>query len=109
MTIRFACELGALAAAWVWGWSRGGIVLAIAAPLVIAMLWGAWIAPRARRRLADPLRFAVESLVWIGSTAALVDLDRPELAIAFGVLAFVSAAAARRYEPRVTTREPNTQ
>ena len=59
------------------------------------------------RRLADPMRFAVESLVWIGAIAVLVDLDRLELAIAFGVLAFVTAAAARRYEPQVTAREPN--
>lgn len=102
MTIRFACELAALAAAGVWGWSRGGIALAIAAPLLIAILWGAWIAPRARRRLADPMRFTVESLVWIGAIAALVDLDRLELAIAFGALAFITAAAARRYEPQVT-------
>ena len=46
--------------------------------------------------------------MWIGSIAALVDLDRLNLAITFGVLAFVTAAAARRYEPQVTGLESST-
>jgi hypothetical protein len=63
------------------------------------VVWGLWIAPRARRRLRDPLRFAVESVVWAGAVAALVLVDRVGLAIGFGVVAFASALLARRFEP----------
>ena len=102
--IRFACELFALAALAWWGHDEAGLALAIGLPVAAAVLWGAWVAPRARHRLTDPLRFAVESIVWAGAIAALIGVGRIAIAVTLGVLAIASAAAARRYEPPVVAR-----
>jgi hypothetical protein len=99
LTIRFLCELGALVAVGWWGY-HVHLALAIVLPLVVGIVWGLFVAPRAKTRLRDPWRFLVESLVWIGATAALVTIVW--LATPFGVLAFVTAVLARRYEPGVT-------
>ena len=49
--VRFCLELASLAGLAVWGWRTGptgvNVVLAIAAPLAAAALWGAFVAPKA--------------------------------------------------------------
>ena len=105
LTIRFLCEVAALVVLGWFGERAGGLALAVLLPVVAAVVWGAWVAPRARKRLQDPLRFAVESLVWTSAIASLVLLDRTGLAIGFGMLAFATAAAARRYEPGVVAAD----
>lgn len=104
LTLRFACELAALGALGWWGRREGGIALAIVLPVLAATLWGVAIAPRAKRRLRDPWRFVAESIVWAGAIAALVLLDRVELAIGFGVIAFATAVGARKYEAAAVER-----
>ena len=99
LTIRFLCELGALVAVGWWGYHEH-IALAVALPLVVGVIWGLFVAPRAKMRLHDPWRFLVESVVWVGATAALITIV--PLAIIFGALALVTAVLARRYEPAVT-------
>lgn len=96
MTVRFLCELAALVAVGWWGY-HVHVALAVVLPLVVAVVWGLAVAPRAKRRLRDPWRFVVESGVWVGATAALASM--PAVAIAFGVLAFATAVGARKYEP----------
>ena len=105
MTVRFLCELAALAALGWWGSHAGGIAIAIVAPLAAVVLWGAWVAPRAKHRLRDPLRFAVESIVWVSAIGALVAMDRVAIAAGFGILALGTAIGARRYEPQVSNRD----
>ena len=105
LTVRFACELAALAILAWWGARTAGAPLAIAAPLAAALLWGAWVAPKASRRLRDPLRFAAESVVWAGSTAALVALGHAVLAAGFAAISLVTAVLARRHEPAATGGE----
>lgn len=103
MTIRFACELAALAAlAWT-GALVGGTAAAIVAPVAAAILWAAWVAPKARTRLRDPARFVVESTVWIAATGGLVWQHEIALAIGFATIAFATAVGARRYEPEVSS------
>jgi Protein of unknown function (DUF2568) len=89
--LRFALELCALAALAVWGWQLADAVwastlLAIAAPLAAAVAWGAWVAPKAARRLPDPARLAVEALVFAGATAALLSMHHVALAVALAVV-----------------------
>ena len=102
LALRFGCELAALGALGWYGARLAGVPAAIALPAAAGVLWGMWIAPRARRRLRDPLRFVVESVVWCGAIAALVLLGRIELAVGFGAIAFATAIGARRYERAVT-------
>ncbi|MGE5184093.1 MAG: YrdB family protein [Acidobacteriota bacterium] len=101
MTLRFACELAALGALGWWGVSTGGAPLAIVGPVAAGVLWGTWVAPKARHRLRDPARFAVESIVWVAAVAALVSERQLVAAIVLGVVALATAIGARRYEPQV--------
>lgn len=88
---RFALELCALAALGGWGWQLASAlwaqaVLAVAAPLVAATAWGAWVAPKAARRLPDPARLGIEALVFAGATAALLSMHHVTLAVALVVV-----------------------
>jgi len=99
LALRFALELGALAALAYWGAHTGdGIVrvlLAVAAPLAAAALWGIFVAPKSARRLRDPARLAVELIVFGGAAAALVAAGRTTLGVAFAVVAVVDCALVR--------------
>jgi hypothetical protein len=94
--LRFLLELCALAAVAYWGWSEhGGLwrwVLVVAAPLAVATLWGKTIAPKAKRRVRDPWRLAVELLVFGSAVAALVDADQAVLAIVLGAAVAIHIA-----------------
>jgi hypothetical protein len=78
------------------GWSVWlQVVLAIAAPCVVAAVWGAWLAPRARRRLADPARLALEVVLFLAGGLALLAAGQPELGAALAVLGVVNAVLVR--------------
>ena len=80
--LRFVLELCMLVALGIWGFSEN-IVLGIAAPLAAAVVWGLWIAPKASRRLRDPLRLVVELLLFAAAGAALAAADHPLAAAIF--------------------------
>jgi hypothetical protein len=87
--LRFLCELTVLTVLGFWGWSVGTTIpskwiLAISAPLAAAVVWGLWVAPRARLRLEDPYRFAVELSVFGAAVAALVVMGRTDLSVILG-------------------------
>lgn len=93
--VRFALELCALAALAAWGWQLSDltwlrILLAVVVPLVAAAAWGAWVAPRAARRLPDPARLGVEALVFAGATAALLSMHHVALAVALALVYVVN-------------------
>jgi hypothetical protein len=81
LPLKFLLELGALAAVGLWGASVvGGVaaaLLAVGLPVVVAVLWGAFAAPRARRRLPLRLRapfelggFALAAVaLWLAASA----------------------------------------
>ncbi|HEY2241188.1 MAG TPA: YrdB family protein [Streptosporangiaceae bacterium] len=104
LTVRFLTEL-ALIAVLVWtglGASlplAGRIVIAVAAPGLAMVIWGLWMAPRARRRLADPLRLAAELVLFAVAAAALA-LTGPVLAaVVFAVIAMGVAILLRAVAP----------
>jgi hypothetical protein len=68
--LRFVLELCMLVALGIWGFSEN-FVLGIDAPLAAAVVWGLWIAPKATRRLDDPIRLALELLLFGAAGAAL--------------------------------------
>lgn len=74
--VRFAAGLGMLAALGYGGWrlvdpAALSVVLALALPLAAAMIWGRWIAPRARHRLADPAKLAAGVILFAGAAGLL--------------------------------------
>ncbi|MGZ8784137.1 MAG: YrdB family protein [Acidimicrobiia bacterium] len=65
-----------LAASAFWGWQMGSrpiarVLLAAVAPLIVATIWGRFISPQAPHRLQDPVRVAVEIVIFGGAAAAL--------------------------------------
>lgn len=89
--LRFCLELASLAGLAIWGWRTGptgvNVVLAIAAPLTAAALWGAFVAPKARRHPPDPWRLVLELTVFGAGTLAFA-------AAGFGTAAAVVGIAA---------------
>jgi hypothetical protein len=94
LAARFGCEVAALVAVAWFGWDTSPI-LAVVFPLLVAAVWGAGIAPRARRRWPDPARFAAELVVFAAATAAFVAVGHTAVAVVFAVLAVVTAALVR--------------
>ena len=91
--VRFACEIAAVVGVVWWGWP----VLGIVAGAVVILLWGAWVAPKAKRRLTDPARFVLELVIFGAATAAFVSVGQTLVGIVFAVAAVVSGALSRRY------------
>jgi hypothetical protein len=99
--LRFAFELCALAALAYGGWHVGGplwlrILVAVALPLLAAVVWGRWVAPKASHPIPDPQRLIPEWLVFGGATVALAVTGHPFLAAILAVLAAVNRAALWR-------------
>jgi hypothetical protein len=85
----FLLELCMLAALGYWGftavqgWPR--IVPGLAAPVLAAVVWGLFLAPKAARPLAEPLTFWLKVAVFGLAAAALAAAGRPGLAAGFAL------------------------
>jgi hypothetical protein len=94
--LAFLLEIIALTALGWWGLRTGGpaahVVLGVGAPLLAAVIWGLFAAPRARMRLPLAGVLAVKVLVYAAATAALSGVGHPALAMAFAVMAAASTA-----------------
>jgi hypothetical protein len=93
LALRFLLELCALAALGYWGFQTGQsllvkIGLAIAAPLLAAVVWGAFIAPRAAVPVPTWLWLVLQVLIFGCAAAGLVATGHGILAGVF-VLAVV--------------------
>jgi Protein of unknown function (DUF2568) len=92
--VAFLLELCALAALGWWGVRAGGgplakTVLGIGAPLLAAVAWGLFAAPRAPIT-APPAKLAVEVAVFGGATAGLYAIGQRWLALVFAILVVVN-------------------
>ncbi len=97
--VRFAAELASLAALVTWGvhgvGGALGWVLAIAAPTLFVVVWGAFLAPRAPRRLRDPARLVAEVVLFGLAALALVAADLPVLGAIYAVVAVLGIVLVR--------------
>jgi uncharacterized membrane protein YoaK (UPF0700 family) len=95
LTARFVCELAMLAALAYWGYVVGeGVwawVLGLAAPAVAGVVWGTFVAPRARVPVPAPIRVAIELLLYAAAAAGLAAAEQPEAAVALGVGGLVTS------------------
>jgi hypothetical protein len=114
--LRFCIELAALAALGWWGSQAGSsaalhVVLAIAAPLAAAVVWGLFVAPKARVRVSEAARLAIELAVFFAATAALATAWRVWPAIAFGGIAVANSAFVRLlgYAPGSDAADPGAR
>lgn len=92
--VRFLLELAMLAALAVAG-AAVSPVLAVVLPVLAAAVWARWIAPKSRRRLADPVRLAVELALFAAAGIGLAAVGHPPLGGALLAAATVVAVALR--------------
>ena len=88
LAFRFLLELAALAAlgyggAHVHAGMVARVALALAAPLLAALVWGLVVSPKARVRAPAPVRLLVELAVFAAGTGALFATGRTRWAAAF--------------------------
>ena len=94
LVLRFLLELCALAAVAYWG-SRVSstiavnVVVGVAAPLLLAAVWGLFLAPKSSRHPDPPGRWLLELLVLAAAVAALAASDLAFLAALLGVVAIL--------------------
>jgi Protein of unknown function (DUF2568) len=99
LAVRFALELGAIAALAYWGFRDGDgavlkVVLGIGAPAAAIALWGLFVSPKAK--YGGPVSRAVfELIVFAAAVVALVAADRTGLAVVFAVIALADSVALR--------------
>ncbi len=103
--LAFLCELWLLVVLATAGWDLGGptavrLVVAVALPLGAAVIWGAWLAPRSARRLADPARFAVQVVLFAAAGVVAAVAGHPVLAVVFPVVAVAVFGLTRVTAPR---------
>ena len=95
LTARFLCELAMLAALAFWGYVVGDGVwawlLGLAAPAVAAVVWGTFVAPRAKLPVPAPVRVAVELVLFAAAAAGLAAAGQPVAAVVLGVAGLVTS------------------
>jgi len=99
----FAVELGGLAAAAYSGYettsSDARLLLAVAAPAAFIAVWGLFIAPKARIRVAKQVALAIE-LVLVGLVAVgLASAGPVWIGIAYGAIGLVSGLVNYSFKP----------
>jgi hypothetical protein len=99
--LRFALELALIVIVAIWGASLDAsgfvrVLVAIGAPLIVVLIWGRWVAPKASSRLADPERFVLEVVLFaIGGVAAAANWS-VVVGVAFAIVAIANAYVVRR-------------
>ncbi|HEU5015081.1 MAG TPA: YrdB family protein [Roseiflexaceae bacterium] len=83
--VRFLLELCALAALGYWGFHTGQgwlprVILTIGAPLLAAVVWGMFVAPKATVPVSDMTRLALEIAVFGAAGAGLYVAGQPTAA-----------------------------
>ena len=98
--VRLLSELWLLAGAFVvWlglvdGWASW--LAAILLALAVAVIWGLWIAPKAKSRLTDPGRLILEIVLFIGVGGAVAYRASVLWGLGLAVVGTVFAVLARR-------------
>jgi hypothetical protein len=95
LAFRFILEMIVLVAMFLFGMSLSdelliGLVLGVGLAAVVMTVWGLFVAPKASRRLPDPTRLAVESVVFFIGVLALGFAVSWLLAIMFGLAVLIS-------------------
>lgn len=93
----FLLELCALAALGYWGFQTGEgpiakLALAVGAPLLTAVVWGAFVAPKALVKVPAAPRLLLKLVVFGAAAVALAAAGRPTLAWIFAAVVAVNLA-----------------
>jgi hypothetical protein len=102
LVLKFLLELGALAAIGLWGASiadgPAAVLPAVGLPVITAVLWGAFAAPRARHRLRLSLRAPFELGVFGLAALALWSAASAAWGAAFALIAVANAVLLTAFD-----------
>ncbi len=91
--LRFALEVALIVSVAYWGFlEQTGVVqwvLGVGAPLLVVVVWGRFIAPKASHPTRDPVRLLLEVAVFGVGIAALLAADRTAFGLVFAALVLV--------------------
>ena len=112
LTARFLCELAMLAALAFWGYVVGegpwAWLLGVGAPVMAAVVWGTFVAPKARIPVSAPLRVQIELVLYALAAVGLSAAGQPVAAVVLAVAGLVTSllndAQERRAGPDVRRR-----
>jgi Protein of unknown function (DUF2568) len=98
LLVRFLLELAALAAVGYWGFKTGDSalmqwVLGLGAPLLVAVVWGAFIAPKATVEVPKGVWIGLQVLVFGAAALALAAIAPEQLAAIFLAVVILDSAA----------------
>ncbi|WP_440989885.1 YrdB family protein [Haloarchaeobius baliensis] len=101
--LRFLLEVLAVLAIAYWGFESGDtlpvrIALGLAAPLVVAVVWGVLGSPQAALPVSERGRLLLEGLVFGSATAGLYAVGQPILAGLFVALVVGNHALMRLWD-----------
>ena len=95
LTVRFLCELAMLVALAYCGFDvfDGAVawVVGVGAPVAVIVVWGAFVAPKARRPVSIPVRLVIEDTLFVATTIALVAADAFVAALVFAVASLTTS------------------
>ncbi len=97
LALAFLLELCLLAALAYWGAQTGvgllmQLVLGIGVPLLAAVIWGVFLAPRSSRRVTGVLYIVLKLILFGIAVLALAVTGQPTLAISFAVVVVINVA-----------------
>ena len=106
--VAFAAELGLLATAAWCGWSLPGsvvlrLVAAVLLPVLVGVVWGLVLAPRARRRWPEPWRTVGKVTLLVLGGVALLAGGHPWLAALLGVVGSAATVVGRGWDLAVAS------
>ena len=91
MGLSFLLELAMLAAFGYWGFNTASnpitqIGLGVGTPVLVASVWGIWLAPKSPRRLRDPFYLVLTLIIFGLAIIALAIAGQPNLALMFAII-----------------------
>jgi hypothetical protein len=95
LTARFLCELAMLAALAFWGYVVGegpwAWLLGVGAPVLAAVVWGAFVAPKARVPVPASVRVQIELVLYAVAAVGLAAAGQRVAAVVLGVAGLVTS------------------
>ena len=97
LLIRFLLELCMLGAVGYWGFETGDdaatqALLGVGAPLLMAVVWGTFISPKATVELRPAAWIALQAVLFGAAAAALATFASPALAVGFVAVVVTNGA-----------------
>jgi len=111
LAVRFLLELAALAALGWWGARMGSstmasVGMALGAPLLAALFWGALVSPKAHFGGSRTRRLLLGLVVFGLAAAAIMAMGHAGAGIAFGVVCLVNTVLTHALGPQPGETSP---